>query len=299
VCRSIVYLHGQHLTQYRGDYDSFVKARQQAEATEAKRKKKAAETVVREAKPPAISFPDPGELGAGTCLIQFKEVGFGYEPGKWLFRGLDFGIYLSSRSGLVGRNGVGKTTLLRLISGELPQAAQATHQTEGEINRRGGMRIAHFHQHHVDRLTMGVSAVKYMQSRFPTAQEQEMRKFLGRFGLHGDAATRPIQSLSGGEKSRLAPAELSWARPHVLLLNEPTNHFDAETTETLIAATRDFAGGIVLVTHHQRLIEAACEAFGPASSPATCDEIWAVRPGGAVERGFAEYRKNILGELVS
>jgi ATPase subunit of ABC transporter with duplicated ATPase domains len=78
---------------------------------------------------------------------------------------------------------------------------------------------------------------------------EEARKYLGRFGLSGDLATRPIKTLSGGQKSRLAFAELAWRQPHILLLDEPTNHLDIETIEALAMAINKFDGGVVLVRY--------------------------------------------------
>ncbi|KAH3761573.1 non-transporter ABC protein AbcF1 [Pelomyxa schiedti] len=305
-CDNIVHLHMQTLTQFKGDYDSFVKARRQnkvhaaKEADKAKkakkkltdlagrnreqakdRLKKAAKVAAveedREELPPTIEFPDPGVLG-DVCLLQFQDVSFGYEPDNLLFRNLEFGIYLNSRIGLVGPNGVGKSTLMKLMCGDLVE-------TSGQVTRYHGLSLARFHQHHVDQLNMEMNPVEYIRSKFPTAQVQDIRQFLGKFGLKGSTALQSIASLSGGQKSRLVFAELSWSHPHIILLDEPTNHLDMDTIEVLIQATREFRGGVVLITHHQRLIEAAC------------DEIWMLRPGGIIERfdgDFAEYKKAIM-----
>ena len=90
---------------------------------------------------------------------------------------------------------------------------------------------------------------------------------LGRFGLSGDLALKPIGVLSGGQKSRLAFAELAFKQPHILLLDEPTNHLDSETIEGLALALNQFEGGVVLVSHDERLISLVA------------DEIWAVHKG--------------------
>ena len=96
---------------------------------------------------------------------------------------------------------------------------------------------------------------------------EEARKYLGRFGLSGDLALNPIKVLSGGQKSRLAFAELAWRSPHILLLDEPTNHLDLETIEALAMAINHFEGGVVFVSHDERLIE-MCS-----------DELWVVNKG--------------------
>merc|ERR1712022_31367 len=97
--------------------------------------------------------------------------------------------------------------------------------------------------------------------------EEIARKYLGRFGLSGDLALQPIKHLSGGQKSRLAFAELADRQPHILLLDEPTNHLDIETIEALAMAINQFEGGVVLVSHDERLLQMMA------------DEIWVVNKG--------------------
>jgi ATP-binding cassette subfamily F protein 2 len=96
---------------------------------------------------------------------------------------------------------------------------------------------------------------------------EEARAYLGRFGLSGELATKPVKFLSGGQKSRLAFAELAWKQPHIMLLDEPTNHLDLETIEALAMALNNFEGGVVLVSHDERLISLVV------------DEIWQVKKG--------------------
>ncbi|CAJ1402967.1 unnamed protein product [Effrenium voratum] len=123
----------------------------------------------------------------------------------------------------------------------------------------------------------------------------DARKYLGRFGLHGDLALQPVKFLSGGQKSRLAFAELAWSSPHIMLLDEPTNHLDLETIEGLAMALNKFEGGVVLVSHDDRLVSMVA------------DELWVVTPGpskeipGRVtvfEGSFEEYREMLRSEFI-
>merc|ERR1719476_166641 len=124
---------------------------------------------------------------------------------------------------------------------------------------------------------------------------EEARKYLGRFGLHGDLALLPVKHLSGGQKSRLAFAELAWSSPHLLLLDEPTNHLDLETIEGLAFALNNFEGGVVLVSHDDRLVSMVA------------DELWVVMPGktkdkaGTVtvfEGSFEEYKDMLRDDFM-
>merc|ERR1719379_1911362 len=122
---------------------------------------------------------------------------------------------------------------------------------------------------------------------------EESRKYLGRFGLAGDLALKPVKYLSGGQKSRLAFAELAWRKPHILLLDEPTNHLDLETIEAMAMALNKFDGGVVLVSHDERLIDLVA------------DELWVVekgvkgKPGNVTvfDGSFAEYRAKLEREF--
>ena len=306
VCDHIVHFTNQTLTTYRGDYGSFLKALKmkqnqeekqkridKAEQQKAKKKGKEVKKVKQpqltkqeravkelEGKAPVFEFPDPGEIE--TCAVQFDEVYFKYESAKEnIFNNLNFGIYLDSRIGLVGPNGTGKSTLMKLIDGELKEIS-------GFITRDRQLRVGRFHQHHVDVLPMEMSSIEYMQQQFPTAQVQEIRQFLGKFGLKGDTPKQQIQTLSGGQKSRLVFAEICWKKPHILLLDEPTNHLDADSIDSLIEGLAEFGGGLLLISHHQHMIEAACKS------------IWICKGNGTIERfegDFNDYKKMLLEEM--
>ena len=94
---------------------------------------------------------------------------------------------------------------------------------------------------------------------FPELKYQEVRNALGRFGLEGQHHEQDIHTLSGGQKSRVVFVELGLKRTHLLLLDEPTNHLDLETVDALVAALKEFKGGVMVITHNVSLISAVCD----------------------------------------
>lgn len=320
VVTDIVHLNTQQkLDPYRGDYDTFEKTRMdrlknQLRAREAQDKARAhtqrfidrfrfnakraslvqsrIKMLNKMAVIPALiedpscsfSFPDPEELP--PPLVQFTDVTFAY-PNRGglaqqrnIFEDLSFDLDMESRIALVGANGQGKTTLLKLITGEM--AAKGGNII---INRR--LRFATFSQHHVDQLDMNVSALQFWIQNWPGSDPQDYRAHLGKYGISGDLALQPIDTLSGGQKSRVAFAMMGWLKPHFLVLDEPTNHLDVETVDILARALNEFAGGIVLVSHDERLITSVC------------NELWLVHEGKVkpFEGDFDDYKRTVMGEF--
>ena len=138
--------------------------------------------------------------------------------------------------------------------------------------RKTGARVAVFTQHHADQLDLAKSALENLVFRYPAAGEAALRAHLGRHDVGGDLALRPCRSLSGGQKSRVAFAALTFSKPHVLVMDEPSNHLDLETTDALVGALRAFKGGLVVVSHDQHFINQVCR------------ELWVV--GDAALRRF-------------
>lgn len=312
VVTDIIHLHSQRLDSYRGDYENFIKTKedrlknQQREyeaqlqyrqhiqvfidrfrynanrAAQVQSKLKLLERLP-ELKPlekeseVTLRFPDNFEK-LSPPILQLDEVEFYYSADQPLFSGLNLSADLESRICIVGENGAGKTTILKLLMGELTPVG-------GVRQAHRNLKIGYFSQHHVDQLDLNVCSVELLLNRFPGRTEEEYRHQLGGYGITGELATRPVASLSGGQKSRVAFAQMTMPCPNFYILDEPTNHLDMETIEALAKALNKFRGGVMLVSHDERLIRLVCK------------ELWVCETGKVrrIDGGFDEYR-DILQE---
>jgi ATP-binding cassette subfamily F protein 3 len=314
VVTDIIHFQDKQLHYYRGDYDTFehtriesLKLQQKTHEAQQKQREhvqqfidrfryKAAtakmvqsrikmlekmEFVAAVAEDPEFSFVIPSPDALQPPYLQAIDVTFGYSSERILFSRLNFNLDMDSRIALVGPNGAGKSTFLNVLTGSL-------RPLEGIVNVNRKIRIARFSQHHVDQLNLQQTPLEYMTSKYPQTDSQQLRSHLGGLGLSGDLGVQPIYTLSGGQKSRVAFAELTFLKPHLLLLDEPTNHLDIDTVDALIQALNSYQGGVLMVSHDEHLIESCC------------DELW-VCSGGEINKSnvtFAEYKKEILKEIV-
>jgi ATP-binding cassette subfamily F protein 1 len=226
-----------------------------------------------------LEFAEVAELS--RPVMEVTNVHFRYsEKNPVIFDRIDFGIDMDSRICVVGPNGAGKSTLLKLLTGEIKA-------TKGDVRRNPRLRMGIYNQHFVDRLPMDKTPVEHLRDRFQEEDYQSVRNRLGKYGLEGHAHEVVMRDLSGGQKARVVFVELSLQRPHILLLDEPTNNLDIETIDALIEAVNQFNGGIVVVTHDQRLIE-FCE----------CD-LWVVEKESVTKwvAGFDDYKSTLLQEM--
>lgn len=196
-----------------------------------------------------FKFPDVEKLS--PPIIQMTNVSFGYTPEKILLKHVDLDVQLDSRIGIVGPNGAGKTTVLKLLIGQLQP-------TSGLISQHPRLRIGFFAQHHVDALDMSTSAVGFMQKNYPGKTDEEYRRHLGAFGITGMTGLQKLELLSGGQKSRVAFACLSLTNPHILVLDEPSNHLDIEAMDALSSALNAFEGGVLMVSHDVTMLQNVC-----------------------------------------
>jgi len=218
--------------------------------------------------------------------VQLKGVGFAYPGAKPLFRGVgdlphEFFVDTKSRIVLVGENGNGKTTLVKLLLGEL----QAT---EGEVVLNRNAKFAMVNQHHADQIDLTMTPLEFMRGACPGDGSETHSRFLrtelDRAGIETELMNVPALSLSGGQKSRLAMAAVSAVKPHVLFMDEPTNNLDISAVEALADALDAFDGGVLLVSHDQYFVSRVAKT------------VWIVGDGKVAPcgGGFEEYWAKML-----
>ena len=215
-----------------------------------------------------VAFASPTDLGSAQHepLVEFRHVSFGYDADTLLVRDSSFSVGAGRRVLILGPNGAGKSTVLKLITGEAAAL-------RGEVKLNRAAKLDSFSQHHADALPPGLTPVQHMQSLFPDAKESTLRSTLRSFGILKDQCALLIGQLSGGQKTRLAFSVLTHGAPHLLLLDEPSNHLDMRTTDLLAEALQTFEGAMVLVTHNRALISAI----------GTPDALWLMRGDGNLE----------------
>ncbi|XP_041868194.1 ATP-binding cassette sub-family F member 1 isoform X2 [Melanotaenia boesemani] len=224
-----------------------------------------------------FTFPNPPPLS--PPILGLHSVDFGYDGPKPLFRNVDFGIDMESRICIVGPNGVGKSTLLLLLTGKLTPV-------KGEMRKNHRLKVGFFNQQYADQLNMEETATEYLMRNF-NLPYQDGRKCLGRFGLESHAHTIQISKLSGGQKARVVFAELACRQPDVLILDEPTNNLDIESIDALSEAINEYKGAVIIVSHDARLItETQCQ-------------LWVVEDYSInqIDGDFDDYKREVLEAL--
>ena len=293
----VIHVDKQALTLYTGNYDTFEKERaarlgvqqkmfekQQAQrahmqafvdrfkataskASQAQSRVKALEKMdivdaVMAERAIKFTFPNPDKISSPMLSINRADIG--YVEGQPILRGINENVDFDDRIALLGANGNGKSTLIKLIAGKLGVL-------KGDIVRSPKLRIGYFSQHQTDELDMDatpfIEMMRMMRDKGVEIKESVVRAKLGAFGFGRDLADNKISALSGGEKARLLFAFMSFDAPHLLLLDEPTNHLDMDAREALVQALNAYEGAIVIVSHDPTMVERVA------------DRLWLVKDG--------------------
>jgi ATPase subunit of ABC transporter with duplicated ATPase domains len=289
----------QTITVYTGNYAEFVAAkyenRARAEAQNATAKKKIAELQsfvdrfgshaskskqaqsrvkqiekleVKELKRSSLVRPFirfEFDKPSGRDVLRMEGVGkaFGTKKDrKVIFEGLSLNLNRGDRLAVVGPNGIGKSTLLKLMVGAYPgldeETRKDTHKADtGTIRWGHDTNVGYFAQDHHEAIgekDKGVTAFEWLYAVDRTAPQETIRGILGRLLFSGEAALKPTEALSGGECARLLLAKLLLSRHNVLVLDEPTNHLDIESIEGLLDGLKLFAGTVVVVSHDRHFV---------------------------------------------
>jgi len=293
----VVHVDRQKLKLYTGNYDTFERERaealglqqkmyekQQAErahmqkfvdrfkakaskATQAQSRVKALEKMdivdaVIADRAVHFTFPNPKEIS--SPMISIDKADIGYTTGNPILNNVHENIDNDDRIALLGANGNGKSTLIKLIADKL-------NPMNGEVRRSNKLRIGYFSQHQTEELDINSTPYQEMMTLMrksnPDVTEPKVRAKLGAFGFSKELADNTIKSLSGGEKARLLFAIMSFDAPHLLLLDEPTNHLDIDAREALVHALNNYEGAIVIVSHDPNMVERVA------------DRLWVVKDG--------------------
>ena len=282
----ILHLDRGKLTLYRGGYSSFEEQRatremldaKHAKRQEAERKRlqafvdrfKAKASKARQAqsrvkmlekmKPIAalvtqdvreITFPAPEKM-LSPPIIAVDDVSVGYDPKSPVLNRVTLRIDSDDRIALLGSNGNGKSTLVKLLANRLSAFS-------GTITRAEKLSIAYFAQHQLDELNEDGSPYDHVRKLMPDAPETKVRGRTGAIGFSGKAGDTSVKSLSGGEKARLLLGLAPFFGPNMIILDEPTNHLDIDSRAALAEAINEFPGAVIMVSHDRYLIEACAD----------------------------------------
>lgn len=223
-----------------------------------------------------ISFPAPEKI-LSPPIIAADNVSVGYDPAAPVLNRVTLRIDNDDRIALLGANGNGKSTLVKLLAGRLAPFS-------GKVTRADKLSIAYFAQHQLDELNEDASAYDHVRKLMGDAPEAKVRARAGAIGFSGKAADTKAGKLSGGEKARLLLGLATFFGPNMIILDEPTNHLDIDSRAALAEAINEFPGAVIMVSHDRYLIEACA------------DRLWIVadRTVTNYDGDLDEYRRLVL-----
>ena len=221
-----------------------------------------------------FTFPEPEELSPPIIATEGAAVGYG---NTIVLHDLNLRIDQDDRIALLGRNGEGKSTLSKMLSGRLDVA-------RGKMVTSNKLRIGFFAQHQVDELYVDETPLQHLMRERASEGQARLRARLAGFGLGADQAETEVGRLSGGQKARLSLLLATLPAPHLLILDEPTNHLDIESREALVEALTAYSGAVILVSHDMHLLSMVA------------DRLWLVQDGTVrpYDEDLETYRKMLL-----
>ncbi|MCA1524491.1 ABC-F family ATP-binding cassette domain-containing protein [Bradyrhizobium yuanmingense] len=223
-----------------------------------------------------ISFPAPEKI-LSPPIIAVDNASVGYDPASPVLGRVTLRIDNDDRIALLGANGNGKSTLVKLLAGRLAPFS-------GRVTRADKLSIAYFAQHQLDELNEDASAYDHVRKLMGDAPEAKVRGRAGAIGFSGKSADTKAGKLSGGEKARLLLGLATFFGPNMIILDEPTNHLDIDSRGALAEAINEFPGAVIMVSHDRYLIEACA------------DRLWIVadRTVTNYDGDLDEYRRLVL-----
>jgi ATP-binding cassette subfamily F protein 3 len=223
-----------------------------------------------------ITFPPPEKV-LSPPIIAVDNVTVGYDPAQPVLNRVTLRIDNDDRVALLGSNGNGKSTLVKLLAGRLAPFS-------GSVTRADKLSIAYFAQHQLDELDESGSAYSHVRKLMPEAPEAKVRARAGAIGFSGKAADTSVKSLSGGEKARLLLGLATFFGPNMIILDEPTNHLDIDSRAALAEAINEYPGAVIMVSHDRYLIEACA------------DQLWVVADHAVktYDGDLDDYRRMVL-----
>ena len=221
-----------------------------------------------------FTFPKPEELSPPIIATEQAAVGYG---NTIVLHDLNLRIDQDDRIALLGRNGEGKSTLSKMLSGRLDVA-------RGKMVTSNKLRIGFFAQHQVDELYIDETPLEHLMRERASEGQARLRARLAGFGLGADQADTEVGRLSGGQKARLSLLLATLPAPHLLILDEPTNHLDIESREALVEALTAYSGAVILVSHDMHLLSMVA------------DRLWLVKDGhvNQYDEDLQTYRKMLI-----
>src|SRR5215212_9974445 len=223
-----------------------------------------------------INIPEPDRL-LSPPIVALDDVSVGYVPGKPVLKGLNLRIDNDDRIALLGSNGNGKSTLVKLLANRLPPFS-------GRVTRAEKLSVGYFAQHQVDELDLDGSPYDHVRRLMPDAPETKVRGRAGAIGFSGKAGDTPVRNLSGGEKARLLLGLATFFGPNMIILDEPANHLDIDSRAALAEAINEYPGTVIMVSHDRYLIEACA------------DQLWVVADNTVTnfDGDLDDYRRMVL-----